>query len=65
MMDQVIHIVTAATRQAREPLEEQRGIIERALKLGAKTYDGTCDPKAASGRHLLTDFTRVVIRIQK
>ena len=30
-MDQVIQIVTAATRQAREPSEEQRGIIERAL----------------------------------
>ena len=39
-MDQVIQIVTAATRQAREPLEEQRGMIERALKLGAKTYGG-------------------------
>ena len=30
-MDQVIQIVTAAIRQAREPLEEQRGMIERAL----------------------------------
>ena len=30
-MDQVIQIVTAATRQAREPSEEQRGMIERAL----------------------------------
>ena len=40
-MDQVIQIVTAATRQLREPPEEQRGMIERALKLGAKTYDGT------------------------
>ena len=46
-MDQVIRIVTAATRQAREPPEEQRGMIERALKLGAKTYDGTEDPEAA------------------
>ena len=47
MMDHVIQIVTAATRQAREHLEEQRGIIERALKLGAKTYDGTGDPEAS------------------
>ena len=47
MMDQVIQIVTAATRQVREPPEEQRGMIERALKLGAKTYDGTGDPEAA------------------
>ena len=46
-MDQVIQIVTSATRQAREPPEEQRGMIERALKLGAKTYDGTGDPEAA------------------
>ena len=46
IMDQVIQIVTAATRQAREPSEEQRGMIERALKLGAKTYDGTGDPEA-------------------
>ena len=30
-MDQVIQIVTAATRQPREPPEEQRGMIERAL----------------------------------
>ena len=28
-MDQVIQIVTAATRQVREPPEEQRGMIER------------------------------------
>ena len=47
MMDQVIQIVTTATRQARDPLEEQRGMIERALKLGAKTCDGTDDPEAA------------------
>ena len=47
MMDQVIQIVTAATLQAREPPEEQRGMIECALKLGAKTYDGTGDPEAA------------------
>ena len=47
MMNQVIQIVIAATRQAREPPEEQRGMIERALKLGAKTYDGTGDPEAA------------------
>ena len=46
-MDQVIQIVTAATRQAREPLEEQRGMIERTLKLRAETYDGTGDPEAA------------------
>ena len=31
MMDQVIQIVTAATRQAREYPEEQRGMIERTL----------------------------------
>ena len=31
MMDQVIQIVTAATRQPREPPEEQRGLIERTL----------------------------------
>ena len=47
MMDQVIQIVTTATRQARDPPEEQRGMIKPALKLGAKTYDGTDDPKAA------------------
>ena len=35
-MDQVIQIVTVATRQAQEPPEEQRGTIERALKLGLK-----------------------------
>ena len=46
-MDQVIQIVIAVTRQAREPPKEQRGMIERALKLGAKTYDGTGDPEAA------------------
>ena len=46
-MDHVIQIVTAATRQVREPPEEQRGMIERALKLRAKTYDGTGDPEAA------------------
>ena len=46
-MDQVIQIVTATTCQVREPPEEQRGMIERALKLGAKTYDGTGDPEAA------------------
>ena len=46
-MDQVIQIVTTATRQAREPPEEQMGMIERALKLGAKTYDGTGDPETA------------------
>ena len=45
-MDQVIQIVTAATHQAREPPEEQRGMIECAQKLGAKTYDGTGDPEA-------------------
>ena len=46
-MDQVIQIVTTATRQAREPPGEQRGMIESALKLGAKTYDGTGDLEAA------------------
>ena len=46
-MDQVIQIVTAATRQPWEPLEDQRGMIERALKLGAKNYDGIGDPEAA------------------
>ena len=30
-MDQVIYIVTVATRQPREPLKEQRGMIECAL----------------------------------
>ena len=30
-MDQVIQIVTTANRQTREPPEEQRGMIERAL----------------------------------
>ena len=47
MMDQVVQIVTAATCQTREPPEKQRGMIERALKLRAKTYDGIGDPKAA------------------
>ena len=47
MMDQVIHIVTVATRQPRESSEVQGGMIERALKLGAKTYDGIGDPEAA------------------
>ena len=46
-MDQVIHIITAATRPTRESSEDQRGMIERALKLGAKTYDGIDDPEAA------------------
>ena len=46
-MDQVIQIVTVATRQPREPPEEQRGMIECTLKLGAKTYDGTGNPEAA------------------
>ena len=44
-MDQVIQIVTTANRQVREPPEEQRGMIERALKLGAKTYDGIGDQR--------------------
>ena len=35
-MDQVIQIVTAATRQPRESPEEQRGMIERALNYGLK-----------------------------
>ena len=46
-MDQVIQIVTATTRQTRESSEDQRGMIEHALKLGAKTYDGIGNPKAA------------------
>ena len=46
-MDQVIHIVTAATRQTRESSEDQKGMIERVLKLGAKTYDSIGDPEAA------------------
>ena len=46
-MDKVIQIVTTATHQTRESSEEQRGMIERALKLEAKTYDGTDDPEAA------------------
>ena len=45
-MDQVIHIVIAANRQTREPLEEQRGMIECDLKLGAKIYDSTDDLEA-------------------
>ena len=45
-MDQDIQIVTVPNRQTREPPEEHRGMIEHALKLGAKTYDGTGDPKA-------------------
>ena len=45
-MDQVIQIVTAANGQTRESSEEQRGMIERALKLEAKTYDGTGDLEA-------------------
>ena len=45
-MDQVIQIFTAATRQTRESSEDQRGMIECALKLGAKTYDSTGDPEA-------------------
>ena len=43
MMDQVILIVTTVTCQLREPPEEQMGMIVCALKLGAKTYDGTDD----------------------
>ena len=46
-MDQVIQIVIAATRQPREPLKEHKGMIERALKLEAKNYDGTSYPEAA------------------
>ena len=46
-MDQVIQIVTVATRQPREPPEEQRGMIKHALKLRAKNYDGTGDLEAA------------------
>ena len=36
MMDQVIQIVTVATRQPQESLEEQRGMIECALNWGLK-----------------------------
>ena len=46
-MNQVIQIVTTATRQPREPPEEQRGMIECALKRGAKNYDGIGDLEAA------------------
>ena len=46
MMDQVIQIVTAATRQTRESSEDQSGMMERALKLWAKTYNGTGDLEA-------------------
>ena len=35
-MDQVIKIVTVATRQLRESLEEQRAMIECALNQGLK-----------------------------
>ena len=45
MMDQVIQVVTVATSQPRESPEEKRGMIERALKLGVKTYDGIGDPE--------------------
>ena len=45
-MDKVIQIVTAATRQTRESPEVQRGMIERALKIVVKTYDGTCNSEA-------------------
>ena len=45
-MDQVIQIVTAATCQPWDPPEERKGMIERALKLGAKNYDGTDDLEA-------------------
>ena len=47
-MDLVIQIVTVATHQTREPPEEQRGMIERALKLEAKTYGGTGDREATT-----------------
>ena len=47
MMDQVIQVVTVATRQPRESPEEKRGMIERALKLGAKIFDSTGKPEAA------------------
>ena len=55
-MDQVIQIVTEATRQTREYSEEQTGMIERA-KLGAKTYDSTDDPEA---RYLWLDRVSVL-----
>ena len=45
-MDQVIQIVTATTCQTRESSEDQRGMIECGLKLGAKTYDSTGDLEA-------------------
>ena len=56
-MDRIIHIVTTATRQTRESSEEQRGMIGRALKFGAKTYDGTGDPEA---RYLWLDMVSVL-----
>ena len=61
MMDQVIQVVTVATRQPRESPEEQRGMIERALKLGVKTYDGTGDPEVG---YLWLDRVSVLAIIQ-
>ena len=46
MLDQVIQIVTVAIRQPWESLEEQRGMIECALKFMAKIYDSTGNPEA-------------------
>ena len=59
-MDQVIQIVTAANHQTRESPEEQMGMIECALKLRAKTYDGTCNPEAG---YLWLDRVRVLVII--
>ena len=63
-MDQVIQIVTAATRQTRESSEDQRGMIERALKLGAKTYDG-CGPTFFDARPHWIGETRFLMFVGK
>ena len=51
---QIAQIVAIATRQQSQPpspprevLEEPGRSIERVQKLGAKPYDGSCDPEAA------------------
>ena len=46
-MDQGIQIVTVATRQPRESSERAEGHDRTHSKLGAKTYDCTCNPEAA------------------
>ena len=60
-IDKVIQIVTVANCQTREPPEDQRGMIKRALKFGAKTYDGTGDPEA--GGYLWLDRVSVLVII--